>query len=543
VVVFVATATRLAAARREQRLAALRLAGATTGQVGVMAAVEALVAAVGGVAVGMGVFLALRSRLARIPLDGASFYPSDLHLSVAGTLAIVVAVPVLAVVAALVTLRRVRVSPLGVTRRAVRARPTPRPLLLVVVGLVALVVAIVVDRRSPSGETAIAVVIGLTFLVMITGVVLSGPWLTALVARGVARVGRRAPSLLAARRLEDNPSAAFRAISGIVLAVFVGTVFSGIAASVLSRDERLDDDGVTADVVAASSREEVGREPVPGEVPLPTPIAPAEVARLVADLRAVPGVRAVVEVHGVGDDPELRDALARTPVGFDPTVTLVSCEGVAALGVAPCEGTTMLHVGASVIAASDARVPVSAAELADAPVTALAVGTDGDAATMERARTVLEAGIPGGGAVTRADMEAESQEEVRTQERVTNIALAVTLVIAGCSLAVAVSGTIVERRQAFAQLRLAGTRLADLRRVVMAEAAAPLLVVAGASVALGLAVSALVLAAAGSNEQFVLPGSGYWLSLGGGLALALLVVMATLPLLARLTDLDAARFE
>ena len=135
---------------------------------------------------------------------------------------------------------------------------------------------------------------------------------------------------------------------------------------------------------------------------------------------------------------------------------------------------------------------------------------------MERARTVLEAGIPGGSAVTRADMEAQSQEEVRTQERVTNVALAVTLVIAGCSLAVAVSGTIVERRQAFAQLRLAGTRLADLRRVVMAEAAAPLLVVAGASVALGLAVSALVLAAAGSNEQFVLPGSGYWLRWAAG---------------------------
>ena len=120
-------------------------------------------------------------------------------------------------------------------------------------------VTIVVDRRSLSGETPSRCVTGSTFLVMIAGVVLSGPWLTALVARGVARVGRRAPSLLAARRLEDNPSAAFRAISGIVLAVFVGTVFSGIAASVLSNDELLDDDGVTADVVAASSREEVGR--------------------------------------------------------------------------------------------------------------------------------------------------------------------------------------------------------------------------------------------------------------------------------------------
>ena len=127
VVVFVATATRLAAARREQRLAALRLAGATTGQVGVMAAVEALLAAVGGVAVGLGVFLALRSRLARIPLDGASFYPSDLRLSVAAALAVSVAVVALAVSAAVVSLRRIRISPLGVARRAAPGAPDAPP--------------------------------------------------------------------------------------------------------------------------------------------------------------------------------------------------------------------------------------------------------------------------------------------------------------------------------------------------------------------------------------------------------------------------------
>jgi ABC-type antimicrobial peptide transport system permease subunit len=162
---------------------------------------------------------------------------------------------------------------------------------------------------------------------------------------------------------------------------------------------------------------------------------------------------------------------------------------------------------------------------------------------MERARTVLEAGLPGARAVTLADVQATSQEEVRTQERVTNIALAVTLVIAGCSLAVAVAGAIVERRQAFAQLRLAGTRLSDLRRVVLAEAAAPLLMVAAASVGLGLLVSGLVLAAAGGNQRFTLPGASYWLSLVGGLGVALLVVLATLPLLTRLTDLDSARIE
>ena len=48
---------------------------------------------------------------------------------------------------------------------------------------------------------------------------------------------------------------------------------------------------------------------------------------------------------------------------------------------------------------------------------------------MEQARTVLESGITGARAITRADMEALFQEEMRTQERITNLALAVTLVI------------------------------------------------------------------------------------------------------------------
>ncbi len=550
VVVFVATATRLAAARREQRLAALRLAGATTGQVGVVAGVEAAIAAVAGVAAGFGLFFAIRPRLARIPFDGASFYPSDLDLSVGRAVAVALAVPALAVAAAVISLRRIRISPLGVARRAAQAQPTPRPLLLVAAGMAFLALAVVWDRATTSGELALAYAIGAAFLVMIVGIVLSGPWLTALVARGIARVGRRAPSLLAARRLEENPAAGFRAISGIIVAVFVGTVFSGIAASVIAHNDP-QDAGLAADVVAARPREEPPPpmpvdEPAPAEdarTRPPTVLAPDVAARLADDLAALPGVDEVVTVHALPDDPALRDALARTPAGFDPTAMLVSCADAAALGFDRCEGTTTVHVSPYRVTSDGITTPLSVADLAALPVTAMAAATDGTTDAVERARTVLEGSLPGARAITRADMDAELQQELRTQERVSNIALAVTLVIAGCSLAVAVAGAIVERRRSFAQLRLAGTRLSDLRRVVMAEAAAPLLMVAGASVALGLAVARLVLAASGGAQPFVVPGAGYWLALVGGLALALLVVLATLPLLTRLTALDSARFE
>ena len=50
VLIFIGTATRLAAARREQRFAAMRLVGATPRQVSVVSAVEACIAALAGVA-------------------------------------------------------------------------------------------------------------------------------------------------------------------------------------------------------------------------------------------------------------------------------------------------------------------------------------------------------------------------------------------------------------------------------------------------------------------------------------------------------------
>ena len=62
VLIFIATATRLSAARREQRFAAMRLVGATRRQVSLLAATESTVAGVLGVAARFGVFLGCASR-------------------------------------------------------------------------------------------------------------------------------------------------------------------------------------------------------------------------------------------------------------------------------------------------------------------------------------------------------------------------------------------------------------------------------------------------------------------------------------------------
>ncbi len=62
------------------------------------------------------------------------------------------------------------------------------------------------------------------FLLIIVGLVIAGPWLTMAMARVMARRTSRPGTLIAARRLADDPRAAFRAVSGLVLALFITTV-------------------------------------------------------------------------------------------------------------------------------------------------------------------------------------------------------------------------------------------------------------------------------------------------------------------------------
>ncbi|EFC85143.1 hypothetical protein FrEUN1fDRAFT_1772 [Parafrankia sp. EUN1f] len=93
VLMFVGTATRLAAAGREQRFAAMRLLGATPRQVSVFSAVESTVAAGAGTVAGFALFFASRPGLAAIPFTGDRFYPADLSLGLADVLAVAFGIP------------------------------------------------------------------------------------------------------------------------------------------------------------------------------------------------------------------------------------------------------------------------------------------------------------------------------------------------------------------------------------------------------------------------------------------------------------------
>ena len=222
VLIFIATATRLSAARREERFAAMRLAGATRKQVSLIAATESTAAAILGMAAGFGIFFLLRIPVAGVPFIGEPFFPAELTLNLLDVLAVAIGVPVFAVIAARLALRRVNISPLGVARRATPKPPGAWRVVPLLAGLAELGFWTVHGHpASISGQVQAFVS---SFALILVGLFIAGPWLTMAAARAMARWTSRPGTLIAARRIADDPKAAFRAVSGLVLALFITTV-------------------------------------------------------------------------------------------------------------------------------------------------------------------------------------------------------------------------------------------------------------------------------------------------------------------------------
>jgi predicted lysophospholipase L1 biosynthesis ABC-type transport system permease subunit len=558
VLIFIATATRLSAARREQRFAAMRLVGATRKQVSLLAATESTAAAVLGVAAGFAIFFLLRAPVAGIPFLGEPFFPADMSLSLPDILVVAIGVPVAAAVAARLALRRVYISPLGVARRTTPKPPRAWRVVPLLAGLAELGFFVVHGTpASPTGELW-ALLPG--FLLIIVGLVIAGPWLTMAAARVMARRTSHPGALIAARRLADDPRAAFRAVSGLVLALFVTTVaVVGITtqdAQNLTTTATPAAEAVVTDQLAASGLFRSAQEPAAAGA---GPAAPA--APLAAQLRGIPGVEGVVVVRA---DPKLTipgtfHNLGTYPGGGSSPVPagVVSCAQlvtVPALGRCPAGATAAAFPedgfagpldGTTSAGITWPAANVPASRLDTLGVDAINVATNGSGPAVEQARTVLEnapAYAAPGGPSTLGDLIRQDDSANNAYQQLANTVILVSLPIAGCTLAAAIAAGLADRKRPFSLLRLTGARLATLRRVVALESAVPLLAVAAVAIGTGFAAAAEY-ASVAQHYPMVAPGIAYYLITAGGILVSLGIIAATFPLLKRVTGPEVARNE
>jgi hypothetical protein len=361
-------------------------------------------------------------------------------------------------------------------------------------------------------------------LLIMAGLVVAGPWLTMVGARVMARRASRPATLIAARRLADNPRAGFRAISGIMLALFVTSVAVGVITTIVANRGPAPIGSTGAGTLSTSFAE--NPPSVPGTV--------------LADLRAIPGVRSATVVR---ENPA-------EAAGIYPGV--ITCADIPKAYGRCAAGATVAQVPMDFIpfrgSASSTRAwpaaPVSPADLQRLPAASVVVGTDGSAATLERSRTVLESAYPGFWVAPNVpgDFESDFADTLRGWKQLADVIIIASLALAGCSLAVSVIGGLAERKRPFSLLRLSGAPVRILRRVVALESAVPMLAVAVLAIGMGFLAAQLFLKAQ-MDYTLTAPGVEYYVIVVTGLAACLGIIASTLPLLERITGPETARSE
>ncbi len=554
VLVLVATATRLSASSRDRRLSALRLVGATPKQARAIAATEGLVAGIAGVAGGLAVYWLLRGPACALLPFPEGVFAQDLVPTGPEWLAVLLGVPLLAVVTGVFSLRRVVTGPLGVRRQARTKRVGWWRLVPVAVGLGMLVVMRQGATRWPPGNhTGTALLLGGGGLTLV-GLAVATPAVSRLGGRLLGRLPGVSPTL-AAGRIEADPTASARVVTGMVLVLFV-TAWLLAFLPVLEADR-------------GSYDKDLLRLLPKGIVTTATVLEPYDEEKV----RATTGVRAVAQIG--------QASVAGKARYEEHLVTIASCTDLGrALRVDLGCGTAKVHrlssdwvPGRSIdVLDTEGKVRTALALPADLPKLSLPLALefgggffDGDLLVDP---SVLDS-TNGSRLVIRTDGSADSVERVRSvlpfaaamsastfQESVTGaaqvylgylravrIGLVLALLIGAASLAVTTADAVNERRRSLATLVAFGTPLRVLRRSVLLQMGAPMLTNVVAALAAAAIASACYLGTVETVDGWTLPWGSWGLAaLTAGLAV-LLATAATLPLVSAVGRPEALRAE
>ena len=221
-----AAAARLSSRRRNDRLATLRLLGASGREIWALTVLEATLVAAAGAVAGVALYIALLPLVGLLPFFGGPVGMASVAIDPLMGDGVLAGVVVIAAVSAAASLRKVTVTPLGVRTRSA-APPSRRAALII--GLVALAgVALLVANFAVVGELlgpAIA-------LVVLLGVFAGGMALLNLVGapivaargRAMARRANSAAQLVAGRELAAHAGPSWRRVSGMAIVSFIAVV-------------------------------------------------------------------------------------------------------------------------------------------------------------------------------------------------------------------------------------------------------------------------------------------------------------------------------
>jgi hypothetical protein len=535
VLVFVSVATRLAAAQRDRRLAALRLVGAAASRVRLIASGETLVGALTGLAFGIGIFLAVRPLADDVPVPELAFYPGDLLPTPSLTAVVLVAVPVLAVLTSLFAMRRTIIEPLGVVRHQ---KPVRRRLwwrLVPLAGGIVLLAGRFGDTEEKDATFQIAVISGVVLLML--GIPVLLPW---LVERVVNWMRGASPALqLAVRRLQLDAGTAARVVGGVAV-VLAGTVtllviLASVEKEVVSEEKR----DASHNFVALTPKEQVGT---------------AELRDAVAASKGVRAVHVLDRTYATQSDDRTTSISVGTCAALKAQVDVTDCvDGKAyrvrfARDVSEAEAGDVMMIQGKIAWTLPAfqEVPGTSPGIYLTPAAAKGVDLTGGAPQFQ---AELDLAVPDAAEHMRnsiagyswrvhayfvgQDDSAEVELVFASIRRALLAGAVLTLLLAGASLLVMALEQVRERRRPLAVLAATGVPQGTLARSLLWQNGVPLVLSTVIAVGTGVGLGVMVTRVFDAEVVYDWPGIAGLT--GASVALVLAVTALTLPSLRKAT--------
>lgn len=529
----VSVATRLGSSQREQRYAALRLIGATRTQIRHIMTLESLIASLVGIIFGITLYMVARPLALEFTFNSMRFWPHEVTIPIAQIASIAGATLMFTIFISWWSMRRVQISPLGVARRSMRHRQLRWWRILPLgIGLAAVGYVMSPLFSPPPMErgNAAALLIFASVVVLMFGLLIAGPFVTQKLAAAIARYTRHPSVLLGMKYIAFNARGVFRSVSGVVVALFVGSFLLACASGMQHFMTQLIDNNpysrLQTNAVLISS--------YTGSDALPSGQA--------STLQALDYVHSVAEVKEISHTFAVMSCLTaaeytKTPcpdgeqyvgISFNAQVSLDDLYGTTEQEVYQQIGRSSLYVNLS------AAKPSYLAQIDYDNIDKLrSYITDSYAEDASAGVYLFD------GTTTNTPFIHPLIKELAELAR---IGIAATVSVAIVSLAIATVGGLLERRRSLATLRLGGMTVGGLRRVILIEALVPLLGVASLSAGLGVGIGYVLMRQLSAAPEHVLSLS-YLLLFGCCITAAITIIMCVLPLLKRITSPDGIRTE
>ena len=518
IVIFVSVATQLGAAQREKRYAALRLIGATKRQVARVLMLESLLASVVGVLIGLGAFWLLQAPLQDFRMDGMRFNPGDLVLT--GTqYALIIGLTLgLTMFVNWRRMRRAQISPLGVSRSVEKVKKLRAWRALVPVAGIAIFVWLSSkpgrDWLAANKESALPMFLLIAALLLVMfGLILAGGWLTNKLSLLAARWANNASTLIAGKRTAVHSRTIFRSVSGVVLALFAGSFYLTATSGI---------EGLNAQAIKDNGFSQLKR----GTAIVIGRSLPGDMAE---QLQQKSYITSVATIYPREDGNAIR------------------CQDLAKYTEHTCPNNArpdqfaLLNFDAPVV--KNVSLVNDKVDTNGAKEYLVTLKSDND---IEKLRTLVTAKASQYD-LTYAVSGTDSKKPhinptIREFADLAYVGIGVTLFVAVASLIVSTIGGLMERRRSLYTLRLGGMRLAQLKRLVMIESVAPLLMTSVLSCGIGVWTGAVFTGMFSTTLKPTLTPT-YFAIVGVGLAAAIIGIYLILPMVDKLTRAEANQTE